>query len=283
MESKMRIISFNVNGIKSMSTKSKDGEKTGSLDNNVLTSLITEYSPDILCFQEIKCQSSNDLKFLKKHFKNIYTNHSKARKGYSGTAILTNLEPEWVSYDFEHFPEHEIGAYAHFDFINEGRLTTAKFNNCVVVNSYTINSKDGLIRIDSRVEWEALLRNYLIALEIETKLPVILCGDLNCAHMPIDIYNPKGKNNTPGYAPKEREEFGKMLDQGFIDTFRHLNPSTVKYTYWSNFAKSRERNVGWRIDYFLVSECAKELIQFADCLNDFKGSDHCPVLCDFGF
>ena len=277
----MRIISFNVNGIKSMSSKVKSGEKTGNTSNNCLKSLIEDKKPDILCLQEIKTQNPKDLEFLRAYFKYIYVNCSTIKKGYSGTAILTNTEPEWVSNDFTHFPEEEIGAYKIFDFIKEGRLITIKYPTFVLINSYTPNSQPELARLEERIEWEELIRNYLVALEIETGLPVILCGDLNCAHQEIDLHNPKGKNKTAGFSTEERAEFSKMLELGFVDTFRYLHPKGIKYSYWSNFANSRARDVGWRIDYFLISESAKDKIVEADCIREYCGSDHGPVLCDF--
>jgi exodeoxyribonuclease-3 len=276
----MRLISFNVNGIRAITGKIKNGEKKGSATNNVIKTLIEEQKPDILCFQEVKTQNQGDLACFKTDFKYIFTNFSKHKKGYSGVAMMCNQKPQWTSYDFKMFEEEKLGPYNTYEWIDEGRVITAKFEKCVVVTVYTPNAQAELARIDDRVEWEGMLRKYLKLLEEELNVPVILCGDLNCAHNEIDIHNPKGKKKTPGFSTEERAEFQKMIDEGFTDSFRHLYPDTAKYTYFSNFANSRARGIGWRIDYFLVSDSAKDNITGADCLNDYWGSDHCPVLLD---
>jgi exodeoxyribonuclease-3 len=276
----MRLISFNVNGIRAITGKIKNGEKKGSATNNVIKTLIQEQKPDVLCFQEVKTQSEGDLACFKSDFKYIFTNFSKHKKGYSGVALMCNQRPQWVSYDFKMFEEEKLGPYNTYEWIDEGRVITAKFEKVVVVTVYTPNSQPELARLDDRVEWEAMLRKYLTLLEEELNVPVVLCGDLNCAHNEIDLHNPKGKKKTPGFSTEERAELQKMIDCGFTDSFRHLNPNAAKYSYFSNFANSRERGIGWRIDYFLVSNSAKENIKEADCLNDYWGSDHCPVLLD---
>jgi exodeoxyribonuclease III len=276
----MRLISFNVNGIRSMTSKIKNGEKKGSATNNVIKTLIQEQKPDVLCFQEVKTQNEGDLACFKTDFKYIFTNFSKFKKGYSGVALMCNQKPQWISYDFKMYEEEKLGAYNSYEWIDEGRVITAKFEKLVVVTVYTPNAQPELVRLDDRVEWEAMLRKYLQLLEEDLKVPVVLCGDLNCAHNEIDLHNPKGKKKTPGFSTEERAEFQKMIDCGFTDSFRHLNPDVAKYSYFSNFANSRERGIGWRIDYFLVSNSAKENIKEADCLNDYWGSDHCPVLLD---
>lgn len=276
----MRIISFNVNGIRAITGKIKNGEKKGSATNNVIKTLIEEQKPDILCFQEVKTQNQGDLACFKSEFKYIFTNFSKHKKGYSGVAMMCNQKPQWTSYDFKMFEEEKLGPYNNYEWIDEGRVITAKFEKYVVVTVYTPNSQPELARIDDRVKWEEILRKYLKLLEEELNVPVILCGDLNCAHNEIDLHNPKGKKKTPGFSTEERAEFQKMINQGFIDSFRYLNPDLAKYSYFSNFANSRARGIGWRIDYLLVSDSAKENIIGADCLNDYWGSDHCPVLLD---
>lgn len=276
----MRLISFNVNGIRAITGKTKNGEKKGSATNNVIKTLIEEQKPDVLCFQEVKTQSQGDLACFKSNFKYILTNFSKHKKGYSGVAMMCNQKPQWVSYDFKMFDEDKLGPYNSYEWIDEGRIITARFSTCVVVTVYTPNAQPELARIKDRVEWETMLRKYLKLLEEDAKVPVILCGDLNCAHNDIDLHNPKGKKKTPGFSTEERAELQKMFDEGFTDSFRHLNPELAKYTYFSNFANSRARGIGWRIDYFLVSNSAKENITGADCLNDYWGSDHCPVLLD---
>lgn len=276
----MRIISWNVNGIRAITGKIKNGEKKGSATNNVIKTLIEEQRPDVLCFQEVKTQSQGDLACFKSNFKYILTNFSKHKKGYSGVALMCNQKPQWISYDFKMFEEEKLGPYNSYEWIDEGRIITAKFEKCVVVTVYTPNSQSELARIDDRVVWEEMLRKYLKLLEEELKVPVILCGDLNCAHKEMDIHNPKGKNKTPGFSPEERAEFQKIIDEGFTDSFRYLKPTEVKYTYFSNFANSRARGIGWRIDYFLVSNSIKDNINEADCLNDYWGSDHCPIILD---
>jgi exodeoxyribonuclease-3 len=276
----MRIISWNVNGIRAVTGKIKNGEKKGSATNNVVKTLIEEQKPDVLCLQEVKTQNEGDLAHLKSEFKYIFTNFSKHKKGYSGVALLSNQKPQWISYDFKMYTEEQIGNYSDYDWIDEGRVITAKFDKCVVVTVYTPNAQPELARIDDRVVWEEMLRRYLGLLMTEMSVPVVLCGDLNCCHKEIDIHDPKGKAKTPGYSTVERAEFQKMIDAGFTDSFRHIHPTEIKYTYFSNFANSRGNNKGWRIDYCLVSNSAKEHIVGADCLNEYWGSDHCPVVVD---
>lgn len=277
----MRIISFNVNGIRSMMGKVKTGEKMVDLTkkkeepaNDCLTTLLQEKQPDILCLQEIKTQNEEDLAFLRPHFKHIYTS-TASKKGYSGVALLTNETPEWVAYD----PTHILDWYKGYEFLKEGRMIAAKYKTHIIINVYTVNAKPELARLAERLVWEEMLRKYLQHLHKEFQLPIILCGDLNVAHEDIDIYNPKGKSQTPGFSKEEREAFSTLLNEcNMTDTFRHLYPDTKRYTYWSNFAKSRERNVGWRIDYVLVSNAVPSKILEAECLNEYGGSDHCPVL-----
>ena len=274
----MRIISWNVNGIRSMTHKLKNGEKTGSPTDNGITTLIQEENPDVLCFQEIKTQNQADLAFLQSNFKYILTNFA-SKKGYSGVALLTNIKPEWVSYNFDMYTEEQLGPY-NYEFIKEGRIITARFKNIIIVNIYVPNAQNELARLYDRLEWENILRKYLKLLKDENSVPVVLCGDLNIAHNDIDIHNPKGKKKTAGFSTEERAEFQKMIDSGFTDSFRYLHPNVIKYTYWSNFVNAREKNAGWRIDYCLVSESDKDKISVADCLTDYYGSDHGPVLLE---
>jgi exodeoxyribonuclease-3 len=274
----MKLISFNLNGVKSMTGKLKNGEKKGSATNNVIKSLIEEQQPDVLCFQELKSQSAGDIAWLRVHFPHLYTNFSKHKKGYSGVALMSKVEPEWITDSFEEFGEEWIGEYVGREFHDEGRIITAKFPDYIVITVYTPNAQPKLARLEERIAWEQVLRMYVMEMEKKHETPVILCGDLNCAHQEIDLHNPKANRNSPGFSKEERQEFQLMLDAGFTDSFRHLHPERVKYSYFSNFARSRERNVGWRIDYFLVSNAARDRIQEADILNDYFGSDHCPVL-----
>jgi len=259
-----------------MTQKLKSGEKKGSATNNVIKSLIEEQHPDVLCLQEVKTQSEGDMAWLKTHFKNVYTNFSKQKKGYSGVALLSNQTPEWITYGFDEYEEEMIGAYKMQEFIQEGRIITSKFETCILVAVYTPNAQPELARIEERIAWEQVLRMYLLQLKEDYGCPVILCGDLNCAHQEIDLKNPKSNKKSPGFSKEEREQFQLMLDAGFTDSFRHMHPERVAYTYFSNFANSRARNVGWRIDYFLVSD--PTIIQEADILGEYFGSDHCPIM-----
>lgn len=273
----MKLISFNINGIKSMTYKLKNGEKSGGPTNNVLKSLTEEQNPDILCFQEVKTQSGGDLAWLSAYFPYRYHSFATNKKGYSGTALFSKVEPEWVMYGFTAFSEEVIGTYANKEFHYEGRIITAKFSGYIVVTVYCPNSQEKLARLSERLEWEAVLRLYLAHLTEMNQVPILLCGDLNVAHQEIDLHNPKANKKAAGFSAEERDAFQKMLDSGFTDSFRHLHPETIAYTYWSNFAKSRERNVGWRIDYVLVSDTAKDRIRETRCLSEYMGSDHCPV------
>jgi exodeoxyribonuclease-3 len=247
------------------------------VNNNVITALIKEQAPDVLCFQEIKTQSAADLAWLKGEFPYIYISVAE-KKGYSGVALLSETEPEWITEGFDEFDEEIIGEYKEREFSKEGRILTAKFPTCIVVTVYTPNSQPELARLDERVAWESVLRMYLLQLQQSYECPVILCGDLNCAHKEIDLKNPKTNKKSPGFSAEERQELQSMIDMGFVDSFRLLRPDTVKYSYFSNFANSRARNVGWRIDYFLVSSLIRESIVGADILTDYFGSDHCPVM-----
>lgn len=259
----MRIISWNVNGIRSMTNKLKTGEKNGSATDNGIQTLIAEYKPDVLCFQEIKTQHKKDLEFL--DFKYIITNVA-TKKGYSGVALLTNIKPEWISYDMD-----------DNEYMKEGRIITARFREVVIVTVYVPNSQDELARVRDRLDWENSIRQYITLLKKENTVPIVLIGDLNIAPEEIDIHDPSGKKMTAGFSTVERAEFKKLLEIGFVDSFRYLH-SDIKYTYWSNFHKAREKNKGWRIDLGLVSD--KNRILAADCLVDFKGSDHCPILLE---
>jgi len=268
----MRIISFNVNGVRSIATKSKDGAKHDATTHSVLETLIQEQKPDVLVLQEIKTQSIDDLAFLKPYFKHIYVN-TAVKKGYSGTAVLTNEEPKRISYNFDLYEFEENISETSWN--NEGRAITVIFPTCIVVTVYVPNSKPGLLRIVERLEWEEYLRVYLQELE-EYDRPVILCGDLNVAPSEIDIHTKQGPK-VPGASVEERTAF-KALNMLFTDSFRHLHPQEKQYSWWSNFANCRERNKGWRIDMILVSNAHKDHIEEAAILGEYKGSDHCPVL-----
>jgi exodeoxyribonuclease-3 len=276
----MRIISFNVNGIRSMTTKIKNGEKKGSPTNNVIKTLIQEQKPDVLCFQEVKTQNEADLAHLKSDFKYILTNFSKHKKGYSGVALLSAVKPVWVSYDFNMYTEEQIGPYNMYGWMSEGRVITTRFTNVVIVVAYVPNAQPELARLDDRLKWEEIMRNYLRLLKEENAVPVVYTGDLNVAPEDIDIHDKKNRSKVAGASKEERAEYKKLLELGFVNALRHLHPSDRKYSYYSNFGGARENNKGWLIDHYLVSATAKDKISRVDCLIEYYGSDHVPILLD---
>jgi exodeoxyribonuclease-3 len=276
----MRIISWNINGIKAMNGKLKNGDKTATKETNGIKSLIEEQRPDVLCFQEVKSQTQDDFTHLKQNFKYILTNFSKNKKGYSGVALMCNERPQWVDYDFKMYTEEQIGPYNNYEWINEGRLITARFSKCIVVTAYIPNAQDELARIDERLAWEQIMRNYLSLLKKENTVPVIYVGDLNVAPEDIDIHDKKNRDKVAGASKEERAEYKKLLEVGFVNAFRHLYPTERKYTYFSNFHNSRENNKGWTIDHWIVSSEAKDKIVASDMLLDYKGSDHVPIQLD---
>lgn len=245
----LKLISWNVNGLRAQVRKGFL-EKLEALD------------PDILCLQEIKL-SEGQLALDLENYEEYY-NYAE-RKGYSGTAIFTKKKPLSVTYGIG-IPEHD----------QEGRVITMAFESFILVTCYTPNSKRGLERLDYRQVWEDAFLAYLKKLE-EDK-PVVVCGDLNVAHNDIDLANPASNHKNAGFTDEERAKFNQLLDNGFIDTFRYFHPDeTEAYTWWSNFANSRARNIGWRIDYFLASEALKPRLISASIHADVMGSDHCPV------
>lgn len=245
----LKLISWNVNGLRAQVRKGFL-EKLEALD------------PDILCLQEIKL-SEGQLALNLENYEEYY-NYAE-RKGYSGTAIFTKKKPLSVTYGIG-IPEHD----------QEGRVITMAFESFILVTCYTPNSKRGLERLDYRQVWEDAFLAYLKKLE-EDK-PVVVCGDLNVAHNDIDLANPASNHKNAGFTDEERAKFNQLLDNGFIDTFRYFHPDeTEAYTWWSNFANSRARNIGWRIDYFLASEALKPRLISAAIHADVMGSDHCPV------
>ena len=245
----MKLVSWNVNGLRSCLTK-------GFLE------YVNEEQPDILCLQETKLQPEQavfDLEGYHRYF------HSADKKRYSGTAVLTRKEPLNVTYDFGD-DEHR----------HEGRIITAEYPEFYLVCCYTPNSKDQLARLDYRMEWEDAWRAYLKQLDAEK--PVIFCGDFNVAHQEIDLKNPKTNRNNAGFTDQEREKFTELLAAGFTDTWRYFYPDQAGvYSWWSYRFKAREKNAGWRIDYFCVSECLKERLVSASIHTEVTGSDHCPV------
>ena len=245
----MKCISWNVNGIRACINKG-------------FNDFFEVIDADIFCIQETKCQPDQiDLQF------EGYTTYlnSAEKKGYSGTAILTKKKPLQVTYG--------IGIEEHD---KEGRVITLEFENFYMVNIYTPNSKRELERLEYRQIWEDEIRKYL--LELDSKKPVIMCGDLNVAHEEIDLKNPKTNRGNAGFTDEERVKMTELLQAGFIDTFRHKYPDkTDAYTWWSYMGKAREKNVGWRIDYFIVSNSIKEKIKDAKIYPEVLGSDHCPI------
>ncbi|WP_300410192.1 exodeoxyribonuclease III [Lagierella sp.] len=252
----MKLVSWNVNGLRA-------AMKKGFMD------FFDSIDADILCLQEIKMKEDQwTFEFPNKY---IFIN-SAERPGYSGTAVITKIEPKEVTFGIG-IPEHD----------DEGRVITCEFDDFYLVNCYTPNSKRGLERLEYRTEvWENLFRKYL--LELDSIKPVILCGDLNVAHKEIDLKNPDTNRRNAGFTDEEREMMTKLLDSGFIDTFRYFYPdATDRYSWWSYFRKSRDRNIGWRIDYFLVSNRLEENLVDADILDEVLGSDHCPIQLEIKF
>ena len=248
----MRLVSWNVNGIRACVQK-------GFLD------FFNEIDADIFCIQESKMQAGQlDLELEGYH---QYWNYAE-KKGYSGTAIFTKKEPISVSYG--------IGIEEHD---KEGRVITLEFEDFYMITVYTPNSQNELARLPYRMTWEEAFLAYLKKLE-ENK-PVVFCGDLNVAHKEIDLKNPKTNRKNAGFTDEEREKFSVLLEAGFGDTFRHFYPDMENiYSWWSYRAGARPKNVGWRIDYFVVSECMKDRLVDAKILTEIMGSDHCPVLLE---
>lgn len=208
-----------------------------------------------------------------------YWNYAE-KKGYSGTAIYTKHEPLSVAYGMgEPVADADGRCTMRYDdasiYNNEGRMITLEYETFYLVNVYVPNSQDGLKRLDYRMEWEDAFRSYVIALD--KKKPVIICGDLNVAHKEIDLKNPKTNRRNPGFTDEEREKFTTLLGAGFIDTFRTLHPEDIVYSWWSYRFKAREKNTGWRIDYFVCSERLLPKVAEAKIHTDIYGSDHCPV------
>ncbi len=248
----MKLISWNVNGIRAI-------EKKGFID------MIYELDADVIGLQETKAQDDQVREALSKLEGYEVFSNSAERKGYSGTAILTRKKPLSVTNDIG-IAEHDT----------EGRVITTEFDDFFLVNTYVPNSGGELARLDYRQTWDAALLAHLQRLE--EKKPVVLCGDLNVAHRPIDLARPEANyNRSAGFTKQEIAGLDNYLDSGYVDTFRAAHPDTVKYSWWSYRMGARKKNIGWRIDYFLASVQLKERITSAFILNDFMGSDHCPV------
>ena len=248
----MRLISWNVNGLRACVGK-------GFLD------FFDEIRADAVCLQETKMQP--DQLTLELEGYQQYWN-SAVKKGYSGTAVFTKMQPLSVKNGMD-IPEHD----------NEGRVITCEFEKFYLVTVYTPNAQSELARLDYRMTWDDAFREFL--LELDAKKPVIVCGDMNVAHKEIDLKNPGPNRGSAGFTDEEREKFTKLLDAGFTDTFRHLHPDlTGAYSWWSYRFKARQNNAGWRIDYFLVSDRIKDKIVTASILPEVMGSDHCPVMLE---
>ena len=244
----MKLISWNVNGLRACEGKG-------------FSEVFRELDADFFCLQETKMQEGQlDLAF---DGYQSYWNYAD-KKGYSGTAIFTRHQPLGVT--------NGIGIDEHD---HEGRVITLEMEDFYLVCCYTPNSQDGLKRLDYRMRWEADFRDYLKALD--ARKPVILCGDLNVAHEEIDIKNPKTNRHNAGFTDEERQQFTNLLDSGFTDSFRFKYPDEVKYSWWSYRFQARQKNAGWRIDYFVISDRLRERLEDAQIHTEIFGSDHCPV------
>ncbi len=251
---KMKFISWNVNGLRACVGKDFENQ-------------FKELDADFFCLQETKMQEGQlDLQF---EGYESYWNYAE-KKGYSGTAIYTKHKPLNVSYGMG-VEEHD----------HEGRIITLEYDLFYLVTCYTPNSQTELKRLDYRMTWEDDFRKFLKSLD--AKKPVVICGDLNVAHEEIDIKNPKTNRRNAGFTDEEREKMTVLLNDGFTDSFRYLHPDEVTYSWWSYRFKAREKNAGWRIDYFLVSDRIKEQITEAKIHTEIMGSDHCPVEVDLAF
>lgn len=245
----MRLISWNVNGLRAC-------VKKGFAD------FFREADADIFCVQETKLQRG-DIDLQTDGYSQFWNYAEK--KGYSGTAVFTKKEPLNVAYGLG-IAEHD----------REGRVITLEYENFYLVNVYTPNSKEGLLRLPYRLEWETAFLEYLE--KLEEKKPVIFCGDLNVAHKDIDLKNPGSNHKNAGFTDEERGKFAELLDAGFTDTFRYFYPDREGvYSWWSYRFAAREKNAGWRIDYFCVSRCLEGSLTDAGIMTDVMGSDHCPV------
>lgn len=247
----IRLISWNVNGLRACVGKGFED-------------IFRELDADFFCLQETKMQAGQlDLQFDGYH---SFWNYAD-KKGYSGTAIYTRHEPLSVAYGIG-IDEHD----------HEGRVITLEMPQFYLVTVYTPNSQDELRRLDYRMQWERDFQDYL--LKLNARKPVVVCGDMNVAHEEIDLKNPKTNRRNAGFTDEEREAMTRLLDSGFVDTFRRLHPAEVTYSWWSYRFRAREKNTGWRIDYFLVSESLAPQVAEAKIHTLIMGSDHCPVEVD---
>jgi exodeoxyribonuclease-3 len=261
----VKVYSWNVNGIRAVIRK---GE---------LQKFIAKHQPDILCLQETKAkQGQAEIEF--EGYEEYWNSAEKA--GYSGTAIFTKIKPLKVENGFpdDFIDKFKLHGDVYGDPNKEGRVITAEFDKFFVVGVYTINVKDDLSRVPIREVWD---KSFLAwCQELEKRKPVIFCGDLNVAHTENDLARPKENVGKRGFTDEERAGFQKLIDHGFVDTFRMFKQGNGFYTWWTHWANARERNVGWRIDYFLISESLKKQIKSAAIHADIMGSDHCPISID---
>jgi exodeoxyribonuclease-3 len=251
----MKLISWNVNGMRAVLGK-------GMLD------IIDDMDADILCFQETKAQPEQLVDFDWPKGYEVFW-HSAVKKGYSGTGVLSRQKPlrVWNGLDI---PEHD----------QEGRVQNLEFDSFILVNVYTPNAQNGLARLDYRLAWDEAFRHHVC--KLQQQKPVLFCGDLNVAHQEIDLARPKENVKNPGFSPEERASFNRLVDAGFIDTFREFEQGGGHYSWWSYRAGARARNVGWRIDYCCVSPDLRPNLEKAFIMPNVMGSDHCPVGVQLG-
>ncbi len=259
----MKLASWNVNGIRSIHRKGK------------LVEFVDKVKPDILCLQETKAEEHQSEVDLPEYEE--YWNSSKGRKGYAGTAIFSKTKPLSLIFGF---PDGILKKYKLKDTFGdpneEGRVISAEFEDFYLVNVYTPNAKPDLGRLSLRhKQWDPAFLEF--CRQLEKKKPVVFCGDLNVAHTEDDLANPKANEGEHGFTKEEREGIDAMMKAGFVDTFRLFTKGKGHYSWWTNFANARERNVGWRIDYFFVSKALKAKVKAAKILPEYYGSDHCPV------
>lgn len=263
----LKLISWNVNGLRAV------------LRKDAFIPFVKEHKPDILCLQETKAQQGQAEVDLPE-YEEIW--NSAERKGYAGTAIFTKIKPISITYDIPGVIKKKFED-SFGDTLTEGRVITLEFETYYLVTVYTPNAKRDLARLSFRHKiWDPAFLSYMK--KLEKKKPVIFCGDLNVAHKEIDLARPDDNHKNAGFTDEEREGADKMVKAGFVDSFRHLHPEkTGAYTWWSNFNKARERNVGWRIDYFFVSPKMTSNLKSASIHKDVMGSDHCPVEIQMNF
>lgn len=259
----MKIYSWNVNGIRAVVKK------------GAIQTFLVSHKPDILCLQETKAEQGQ-AEFDMPGYEE-YWNSSKGKKGYSGTAIFTNLKPIAIINDIPADIAEKYGLVAdsYGDANGEGRVIAAEYSHFYVVTAYTPNAKDDLTRIPLRQQWDKAMIAYCS--DLQKKKPVVYCGDMNVAHTEDDLANPKPNIGKKGFTAEERQGFDEWLAAGFVDTFRIFKQGNGYYTWWSHFANARARNVGWRIDYVLVSKSLQDKIQAAEIHPEIMGSDHCPI------